>query len=92
MRVVTITTAPSGGTAPPASPVPDAVAARGADACGHLVGRAGEAHDTDLAAHQRRIAAVEVAVGRVEVDPVRTERVLEVGDERGVHGRILAWR
>ena len=76
--VVTMTTAPSSGTAPPARPVPEPRATNGtpwrrgdAHARLHLGGGQREADDRRRALHVRGVAAVQRQLGRPVADAVR---------------------
>ena len=79
--VVEMTIAPSGGTAPPARPVPEPRATNGTpcrlatcDARLHLGGRRREAHGDGGALHVRGVVAVERQLGRTVAHPVGGER------------------
>ena len=92
--VVAITIAPSGGTAPPARPVPDPRATNGTPwraAMRHarldLVRRRREADGDGRAGHVRGVVAVQRQLGRAGVDPVgfqrgRAARSRSAGPER----------
>ena len=87
--VVEMTIAPSGGTAPPARPVPEPRATNGtpcrlatSHAGLHLGGRRREAHGDGGALHVRGVVAVQRQLGRPVAHPVGAERRAEVGDER----------
>ena len=87
--VVAMTTAPSGGTAPPASPVPEPRATNGtpwrAAICTHACTSSVDDREADgdrRALHVRRVVAVQRQLGRAVTHPVGGERLAQLVDER----------